>query len=99
MEKQLARDISSKRNELERLNSQMAELTLFEEDKESIRIDQAKLAEEDEADRAACKEMIAFLDQENERLLKHVIPNRFELPEHVLAYPVAVEIRFREVAR
>ncbi len=95
--RQLSRDLNSKRKELEELQTQLLEMTLFSEIDKSIRLAEDRIKEAMEAERTQLQEALHFLESENARMIEHVIPGRYEMVDRVLVYPVSVEIRLAEV--
>lgn len=96
LRKQLARDLASKRRELEELEAMKNEANLFSglEDPTDLREDRIRDAMESE--RARLRETLDFLSKENSRMMEQLIPKRYALADAVLVYPVTVEIRLPE---
>lgn len=98
-ESQLTRETAAQRRELKELRCRRTELTLFTEIEEADRLDEARIEEDLREERARLEETLRFLEEEHRRIVERVIPPRYELPEHLLVYPVAVEIRFPKEVR
>lgn len=95
--RQLSRDLSSKRKELEELQAQLQAMTLFSEIDDSIKLEEDRVKEAMEAERSQLQEAVKFLESEHKRMMEHVIPGRYDLVDAALVYPISVEIRLAEV--
>jgi len=95
--RQLSRDLSSKRKELEELQAQLQAMTLFSEMDVSIKLEEDRVREAIEAERAQLQDTLRFLESEHKRMMEHVIPGRYDLIDAALVYPISVEIRLAEV--
>jgi SNF2 family DNA or RNA helicase len=95
--RQMGRDISAKRRELEELQAQINDLSLFTDVDDSRKIDEARIKEAMESEQSRLFEAVAFLESEHARMMEHVIPGRYALVDAALVYPVSVEIRLPEV--
>jgi hypothetical protein len=95
--RQLSRDLSSKRKELEELQAQLQAMTLFSEMDVSIKLEEDRVKEAMEAERSQLQEAVTFLESEHKRMMEHVIPGRYDLVDAALVYPISVEIRLAEV--
>lgn len=96
IERQLAREISALREDLEQLRKD-AELGLFDE-AELRKIEPSSIQNvnaEIEARRQHYLPLLTYLRAENERLTSMTIPRRHALRDEVQVFPIAVEIRLR----
>ena len=85
--------------EREKIEQEMQQLTFSEDKRRDQRARLRDVEEELQRRQSHYQELLESLQRDQQRVLEHVLPNRYELRGNVQVFPVAVEIRLPAVSQ